>query len=563
MSRGGAREKSGRWYAHTRFGEGERLEFRVPWARAEAEALERARLMGDIAEALVSIGRRDLVRATLRQVAEANTEKRLVTVRKAVQSIVDGAIKAGHARDITLKQWGERYTSGELSRLWPDHVKEKDWDDDRSRLDRYVYPHVGGVPVVSFSFDHASLVLSKLPVDRVRRDATRRHVAQIMGRLMHVAVFPGRLIVATPLPRGWLPKIKDRRHYSCLYPREEALLLAHEASSAAFRLFCGILNREGMRLSELFDSAWKQWNLVEGTFTTAKTKTDDPRMWAIRPDVAEALRLWRDHVGTDARPFAPLDQELTDRTKIAEAFRDAIKAAGVDRAELFETTEHTGQLRAHDMRATFVTLALAEGKPDTWIRDRTAHKSTSMIDRYRRAARQFAELSVGSLPDLVEALGWRKGGGTAVVFGGPKGGLSARSTEGRTRTGTPLRTADFESDHRYPQDEKPQQFPVEQDVPLRSGSGFHRSSTTLTAPNGDGGGGPGGDEELQRTTGLRPGLARGPSTPAVRAGAGATGARLETADGRVLARVDVSPGDTDEDVLDRMVASSRAGGRSR
>lgn len=512
MSRGGAREKGGRWYANARFGAGERLEFRVPWARAEAEALERARVMGEVAEALVTVGRRDLVRATVRQIAEATTEKRLAVVLKAVQAIVDGAIKAGHARDITFKQWGERYTSGELSRLWPDHVREKDWDDDRSRLERYVYPHVGGVPVVAFTFESASLVLSRLPTDKVRRDATRRHVAQIMGRLMHLAVFPGRLIPATPLPRGWLPKIKDRRHYSCLFPREEALLLEHDETPIAFRLFCGVLNREGMRLSELLDSEWSAWNLAEGTFSATKTKTGDPRFWALRPDVADAMRAWREHLGGDAAPspFAALAAELGDRTKIAQAFRNALRAAGVNRAELFATTEYQGRLRAHDMRATFVTVSLAEGRPDTWIRDRTAHKSTAMIDRYRRTARQFAELNIGPLAPLPDALGWRKGGGIAVVSGAPGGGLTPQKYRRRDSNPHALWAADFESNRGSPPVADQLGNAVDGDVSQRRDSGFHRSSTTPSAPIGDIGRGLDSGEP-HRTTAARPGLVRAPA----------------------------------------------------
>lgn len=72
--------------------------------------------------------------------------------------------------------------------------------------------------------------------------------------------------------------------------------------------------------------------------------------------------------------------------------RDGLKLAGVTRTELFESTEHTGKMRAHDLRATFVTFSLPEGKSETWIRDRTAHKTLSMVDRYRRTARQFEEL---------------------------------------------------------------------------------------------------------------------------------------------------------------------------
>jgi hypothetical protein len=505
MSRGGARQKAGRYYAHTRFGHGERLEFRVPWAKTEGEAIARSHVMGEIAEALCSAGRRDLVRATVRRIAEAPTAKRLDTVRKAAATLIDGALKAGHASDITFKQWGERYTSGELSRLWPDHVKAKDWSDDISRLKKYVYPLVKDVPVTAFTFDHAGRVLAELPPGR---DANRRHVAQIVGRLLHLAVFPGKLIASTPLPRGWLPKIKDRRHYSCLFPREEALVIGHGAASTAWRLFCGVLNREGMRLTELLDAAWWQFGLVEGTFTATKTKTGDPRMWALRPDVAEAMRIWR-LACTHERPFAYVEALVSERSKIAEFFRRSIRAAGVNRPELFDTTEHTGRLRAHDMRATFVTVSIAEGKSEAWIRDRTGHRSTLMIDRYRRTARQFTELELGSLVDLVEAMGWRKPGGISVVSD-PEIPAKPSKVHGEGLEPSRLSAAEPKSDGGPRGVAEQLNLPVESDVSPRSDRGFHQSSTTLSATSGTVGGGTGA--RPKRT--IRPGPAR--ARPAAR-----------------------------------------------
>jgi hypothetical protein len=50
------------------------------------------------------------------------------------------------------------------------------------------------------------------------------------------------------------------------------------------------------------------------------------------------------------------------------------------------------------------SVSLAEGKSETWIRDRTAHKTTTMIDRYRRTAPQFQELGVAGLVAIVDAL---------------------------------------------------------------------------------------------------------------------------------------------------------------
>jgi len=406
MSRGGARTIRGKHYARVRFGKALRINEWCPWAKSRNEAAARAVLIAELGDALVESGRRDLVKDSAKELALADTPKRLETARKAIDAIVRGAVKAGAGRDITIRQWGDRYVSGELARLHPDHVRVKDWSDDASRLRLYVYPHVGDVPVNAFTVAHANVVMSKLPE---MSKANRRHVAQIIGRLMHLAVFPGQLIQASPLPRLWVPKLpKKGPAKACLWPREEALFLAHADTPLLFRVFVGVLDREGMRLGELLDCEWWQWNLIEGVFTATKTKTDDPRFWTVRPDVARSMRRLKKLLrpaSDSERPFAGLDK-LCHRTKLAEYLRTSLKAAGITRAELFEDTDHTAKLRAHDMRAVFVTMSIAEGRTETWIRDRTAHKSTTMIDRYRRAARQFAELRLTKLVDLEKGLAW-------------------------------------------------------------------------------------------------------------------------------------------------------------
>src|SRR5439155_13907056 len=70
----------------------------------------------------------------------------------------------------------------------------------------------------------------------------------------------------------------------------------------------------------------------------------------------------------------------------------------------FVASAARGQLRAHDLRATFVTLNLAGGKSEAWIADRTGHRSSQMINRYRRAARTAADLQLGTLAPLVDAV---------------------------------------------------------------------------------------------------------------------------------------------------------------
>jgi phosphoribosylaminoimidazole-succinocarboxamide synthase len=51
-----------------------------------------------------------------------------------------------------------------------------------------------------------------------------------------------------------------------------------------------------------------------------------------------------------------------------------------------------------------VTLALANGKTESWVMDRTGHKSSGMINRYRQAARFASELNLGTLQPLDQAI---------------------------------------------------------------------------------------------------------------------------------------------------------------
>ena len=61
-------------------------------------------------------------------------------------------------------------------------------------------------------------------------------------------------------------------------------------------------------------------------------------------------------------------------------------------------------IRAHDLRATFVTISLAQGKTESWVSDRTGHRSSSMLFRYKRPARTHEEAKLGDLVPLHEAL---------------------------------------------------------------------------------------------------------------------------------------------------------------
>lgn len=150
--------------------------------------------------------------------------------------------------------------------------------------------------------------------------------------------------------------------------------------------------------------------MEHGRVNLDKDKTDDPRDLDMRPDVVEALGRWKKRTEPNAEPddyvFAengvPLHVE-----HLAKQIRNVLRRVGVARLQLFEGSATRQRFRAHDLRATFVTIALTTGKTETWVSDRTGHDGHSMIERYRRKARTWNLGEVGCfyelIPELAEA----------------------------------------------------------------------------------------------------------------------------------------------------------------
>jgi len=225
------------------------------------------------------------------------------------------------------------------------------------------------------------------------------------------AVFPLRLIEKNPLPRGFLPKIPPGKAKGWVYPAEDATLLASPAVPLACRVFYGFLHREGPRHGEAVKFTYSDFDLANGTVTLDENKTDDPRAWALSPGMTAAIRAWRELRAREGAPVGPDDLVFVNERGLpisenhaADRYRDHLAAAGIDRPVLFEKSKARQPIRIHDTRATFITVSLANGKSETWVQDRTGHKSSIMINRYRRAARTAAELGLGELAPLDVAI---------------------------------------------------------------------------------------------------------------------------------------------------------------
>ena len=376
-------------------------------------ARERCNALADIASRLERAGRLGEASKLLTLAGKARPGKAWEAIITAIDAVcTPGATTAidPSAPVVTFAAFAEDWTSGRLHARHPDHVPKKDSTRDEESLRLHINPVIGPEPISGIELAHAEQVLAALPSTLAPR--TRKLIAQCMRRVLSLAVYPGRHLAANPIPREWMPKIPKsaNRAKTFLYPAEDAMLLGCTAIPIERRLAYGILIREGMRAAELEGLHFRDLDLERGRIRLDKNKTNDPRAWALDPSVARTLAWWKAHrdaedhdlvIGLDLGDGAWWlrgDEGWTpgDKTKR----RGDLRSAGVTRAELFESTPTRQPVRLHDLRASFVTIALATGKTEQWVSDRTGHRSSQMLAAYSRQARTWDELGLGVLAPL-------------------------------------------------------------------------------------------------------------------------------------------------------------------
>ncbi len=447
-SKGSAFFDKGKWRCKVTVA-GKRPSFGLPTCTTEAQADRRALLLTKIGKRLVDAGMVDRAPKILGDIAGL-PEGEIAGALTDLDVVLRSAPKPRAGDGMTVRQLGEAWTSGKLHREYPDHVRAKATSaDDAYRLAKYVYPVLESTPVAEVTLEDCERVLRGMPVGL--SPATRRQVGQTIARMLNMAVYPLRLRESSPIPKGFLPRSRSAIAFSFLYPEEESALAAcqvapkdHKHVPLKRRVLYAFLAREGMRWGEATHLTWADLDMERGLVRLDENKTADPRMWALGSDVAEGLRRWRKLV-PKAKPgdlVFGVNSDSCDHQ--AKAFREHLRSAGVTRPELFEESEHRRPIRVHDLRASFITLALAGGKTETWVCDRTGHKSSQMIARYRRAARTAGELNLGWFAPMFEAipeLSAVAGNGTSDP-GEVSGEVSAEGKkEGVPSDGNPCKTS--------------------------------------------------------------------------------------------------------------------------
>ena len=450
-STGGGYTRRGKHFVRVTDRPGHRTGEHAPWAATLEEAAERGRLVQTWVNRLRQAGQDDFIEKLIEQGALASTPERLAAVEANVEVLTAGrferlepAKKKGGS--VTFRTFAERWTSGELAKLHPDHIEPKaSVQDDIERLTKHVYPHIENVPLTKFTRADADRVMMALP-SRLRR-ATRRQVAQVVHRVIALAVFTGEMSVS-PLPPGWMPKPTKASSLAkeSLLPSEEAKLLAGRTGEGvdpvplAYRVAYLFAHREGMRKGEVRRLTWSDLDLKRGMVALDENKTDNPRHWVLDAGVAKVLGQWKAHQG-DPKASQPVFTGIAWE-QLAAVYRDHCAAVGIDRARLYERKANKLQLRAHDMRAFFVTAGMFAGHDALWITDRSGHTTLGMLRTYERDVRRWRELgespvdATSAIPEFAAAIAAAARGGNAVSPDRPVDS-SARKTSG---SGVGIRT---------------------------------------------------------------------------------------------------------------------------
>ena len=209
LVKGTVLERAGRFYVQIKFGKGNRPALPLATCTTREEADTRVVVLAELVRRLRSAGYETHVERTANEAAAATLE-RLASILRVVESLIAGKETPADSpfktsRKTTIRELGEAWTGGELHRAFPDHVPVKTTaDDDKWRLEKHVYPIVGPIELGHFTLENAQEVMRKLPAEL--SPASRRHIAQLLHRLLKLAVYPCRIRCPRASCHAWAPR---------------------------------------------------------------------------------------------------------------------------------------------------------------------------------------------------------------------------------------------------------------------------------------------------------------------------------------------------------------------
>ncbi|HEY3235879.1 MAG TPA: tyrosine-type recombinase/integrase [Polyangiaceae bacterium] len=386
-----------------RYGKSQRGRFIIR-IHDEQTATARAVAMQDMANMLTRAGHSEHAPIMLAKAGEAD-ESKFREIQRLAQGMCAGKYKPEKKlpSSKTFRQLAEDWTSGELHQTYPDHVRDISHDSNGILLEKYAFPTLGDLPLVSIGRTQCDEVMRSLP--RHLSKNSRRHVAKVINRVLNLGEFVG-LLQRNPLPRSWVPSPAAKKDTPVLYPSEDVQLLACREIPLAYRMFYGFLHREGGRRTETASLYWREFDLEHGVVQLDENKTQHARWWKLSDGVASAMAVWyelRGEPNRDELVFVDENGSALNVDHMSTKVRTHLRRAGVARERLFTKGTNTLRFGTHGFRHSFTTRSLANGKTDDWVRQRTGH-TTDQLLTYREPSKSLTELNLGEVQPLINAI---------------------------------------------------------------------------------------------------------------------------------------------------------------
>ena len=221
-----------------------------------------------------------------------------------------------------------------------------------------------------------------------RKPATVNREVALLKSMFTVAIEWGKAY-RNPVKR--VKKLREDNEIANPIPDDdEELLLEHAAQHLGDLIICGA--DTGMRKGEMFDLKWESVDLVRRVIRVDKTKNDRCKIIPITDRLLSVLeRLRKESTGKyvfSAPNIGHRKKNPREKlTSVDTAWRRANERAGLAHK----------RYRFHDLRGTFITRLVEEGKNLVQIKQLSGHSTTRMLERYARPGEESGRDCIASL----------------------------------------------------------------------------------------------------------------------------------------------------------------------
>jgi integrase len=330
---------------------------------------------------------------------------------KRTQQGIDKREANGQSAKLTVRNYFKNWLEARKA-------ADIDWKHDDARMRIHVLPVIGDKLVPDVKPQHIIEV-----AQRIRRKVAQRTVYNIysaMCAFFRDAQLEG-IIEQTPCildERQLGPKVDKDPEWraTAVYERDEVVsLISDQRITWDQRIHYGIAFLEGLRHGEVSSLKWRHWDatatplgrmLVATSYSTEKrktkgTKTETVRHLPVHPTLAIMLGEWRatgwaqmmgrEPTKDDLILPLPPEHQKRRRKERNSSNRDSDYSYKRWQADL--ATLELRPRRAHDARATFVTLCLDDGA-DPGVVERLTHppKSRSSFNLYNPTLKRRGRL---------------------------------------------------------------------------------------------------------------------------------------------------------------------------